>query len=455
MKKVLCLLIVLSMAVAASALTFKDVPEDHWAADSVYGLAKMGVTKGFPDGTFRGKQKLNRYETAVFLYKMAKVLDADELAQLKADVSALKRGGGGGLSGSYQADWKAGNLLAESGGTRGGVASYRLQLSTGAVLSNNADVLVNLDTMDRGFYNDTNGDLATQLLDIESNLKVDLDKLGFAEPVNLKITMGPGSVQHATDDTNVLPSEAGVVYERPDTGIMALTGLWDSDVGLGYYAIGHNDSGRVTTNNFVGTIGHDFAGVPIVDNLRLDIEGNHVSSGMFSSEIRDMRGNVAVVAPLGSKVEAAGTLGIGGGNSKSLMVKGEVALNDLWETGTVANIMASKVGSEFIDSDNFANEEFDFAGLDTFMRPLTNGTVNVGGEVVQTVSDDLKLVGRGDLRLTGDYKYNSTAGRLTAQGGVLYAVAPNTTVDASYRLFQDKATDDMSDVAAVGLLYEF
>ena len=455
MKKILLLLLVILFAVPSFSATFKDMPKDHWAADSVYGLVKMGVTNGYPDGTFRGSKTISRYETAALVYKLAKVLDADELAQLKTDVAELKqKSATGGLSGSYQADWKAGNLLAESGGTRGGVASYRLKLSTETVLSEDANVKINLDTMDRGFYNNTTGDLATQLIDIESNLKVDLTKLGLENPIDVKVTFGPGAVQHATDDSGVLPSEAGVVYSRPDTGIMAKTGLWGMAVGAGYYALGHANSGRVTTNKIVGTVGYDFANVPLFNNLRLDVEGNYISQGMYTSSPRDIRGMIALVAPLGNKVEAAGTLGLGGGASKNMLIKGEVALNDLWETGTVANIMVAKIGSEFISS-TFAASEFDFAGLDTFKRPLVNGTVNLGGEVAQKVSEDLRLVGKGDLRLDGEYNYRSTVGRLTAQGGVLYAVAPNTTIDASYRLFQDKLTNDTSDVAAVGLLYEF
>jgi hypothetical protein len=131
-----------------------------------------------------------------------------------------------------------------------------------------------------------------------------------------------------------------------------------------------------------------------------------------------------------------------------------MALNDVWDTGTVAVVRASKVGSEFIDS-RFAAAEWDFAGFDTFDRVLTAGTVNLGGEVVQTVSDDLKLVGKGDLRLQSDYKYEAPNGRLTAQGGVSYLVAPNATLDAFYRINQDKGSEDTTDVAAVGLMYEF
>jgi hypothetical protein len=147
---------------------------------------------------------------------------------------------------------------------------------------------------------------------------------------------------------------------------------------------------------------------------------------------------------------------MGGNEQKSWMVAGEVALNDVWDTGTVLNINASKVGSEFIDSrTDFAAVEWDVAGLDNFSRPLEAGTVNLGGTVVQDVSEDIKLVGKGDLRLEPDYVYEAPKGRLTAEGGISYAVAPNTTLDAMYRIHQDKETKDTSDIAAVGLMYNF
>ncbi len=47
---------------------FSDVPDDHWAARSIYNVVRLGVTRGYPDGTFRGNLTINRYELMVFLY---------------------------------------------------------------------------------------------------------------------------------------------------------------------------------------------------------------------------------------------------------------------------------------------------------------------------------------------------------------------------------------------------
>ena len=473
MKKFLALFVVcavtMAIAVPASAqMKFKDVPDSHWAASAVYDLVKLGVTKGYPDGTFRGTKQITRYETAILISKLAKAVGAssdvkDKLDALQADVAALKRrpaGGGMGLSGAYMASWKAGNLLTDSGSLRGKAAGYRLKVSSTQDMGDGADVTINLDTMDYGYNSDgatMAGDpLATQLLDIESNLKLDMAAMGLVNPVALKLTYGPGNKVHAADPTGSFPSEVGVTYMRPDTAVMGSTKLMGLDVSGGYVVAAGDSDGRIDVGNLTGTVGMDFQGVPLVNTLRLDVTGQYVHTGLLNADTRDLRAAIAMAAPLGEKVKASGTIGMGGSETKSWMVKGAVELNDLLDTGTVAVVRVSKIGSQFFSSNTVLGAaEWDYAGFDTFDRVLTAGTVNFGGEVVQNVSDDVKLVGKGEVRLNGDYKFEAPNGALTAQGGVSYAVAPNTSLDAMYRIFQSKVTDDTSDIAALGLMYEF
>jgi len=453
--------VAMSFAAVASAQDFKDVPADHWAADSVYDLVKIGVTRGYPDGTFRGNQKITRYETAVFLSKLAKAVGAgagvqDDIAALKKEISSLKSNPAGGLplSGKYAAEWKFGNLLTQSGSTRGGVADYRLQMSTIQRLGDNAAVKVNLDTMDYGWGSTAGGVLPTELLDIASNVKLNLSALGMENPVDLKVTYGPGSRQHTDLSGGVLPSETGIVFVRPDTAVAASTSLWGMDLSGGYIAKSKSAAGRLLTSQITGTVGYSFKDVPMVNTLKLAATGDYIAPGMFSSTNRDLRATIALSAPLTDKIAASGTFGMGGSERKNMMLAGKLALNDVWDTGTVAVINLSKVGSDYI-TDNFAAECFDIAGLDSFDRVIEEGTVNLGGAVTQNVSQDIKLKGKGELRLNGDYGYKLPKGRLTAEGGVSYTVAPNTTLDAIYRISQDKALADTSDVAALGLMYEF
>lgn len=469
---ILLLALVLAFTAAASAqkvkdstttLKFKDLKDNHWAAPAVYDMVKLGVTKGYPDGTFRGNKQITRYETAVFLNKLAKSLNATDmkadLASLREEVKALKEAPAANpVAGSLKADWKFCNLLSESGSTRGAVANYRLKLSSTHDLGKGAKVKVNLDTMDYGYDDDgttiTGGVLATQLLDLEGDLTLDMGIFGLPDPVDLKVTFGPGPKQHLADPSGVIPSEIGTTYMRPNTGFSAKTKLFGADVAAGYKALSQATSGLVNTSDLNGQLGYTFQGVPLLSELSLLATGQYISTGIYSSTNRDLRAGVTFSAPLGNKIEASGTLDLGGREHRNWLAAGSLALNDVWDTGTVAVIRGAKVGSEFIDS-RFSVGEFYFAGLDSFDRPFENGTVNVGGELVQKVSDDVRLVGKGDLRLQSDYKYESPKGRLTAQGGVSYTVAPNTILDAYYRVNHDKGLADTTDVAGLGLQYQF
>jgi len=47
--------------------SFTDVPNDHWAAESVEAVADAGIMQGYPDSTFSGEKHVTRYELAVAL----------------------------------------------------------------------------------------------------------------------------------------------------------------------------------------------------------------------------------------------------------------------------------------------------------------------------------------------------------------------------------------------------
>ncbi|MDI6731688.1 MAG: S-layer homology domain-containing protein [Candidatus Margulisbacteria bacterium] len=465
MKKYFVILVcILDVALPSFAdLTFKDMPADHWAASSVYDLVRLGVTKGYPDGTFRGTKSISRYETAVFLSKLAKAISGEDvksdIRSLKDDVQALKKQKEASVvSGSFIADWKMGNLMSQSGGSRATIADYRLISAADQKISDNASVKVSLDTLDFGYLNDgiiSTESLATNLLAIESKVKFDLSSAGLEKPLTLNVSYGPGPKQHAADPTNADPSQVGYIYWRPLTGITANTSLWGWDVSGGYLALGTNNTGRVNTSQVTGALAYTVGQVPWLNALEFDVTGDYIFDGTLNNPVnRNLRGALAITAPINKKLEAEGKMALGGSAQSRWMVAGKVDLNDLWDTGTVATLQFSKIGAEFIDS-NFANEEFYFAGVDAFNRALVNGTVNIGGKVAQQLAQDFTLVGRGELRLNSDYRYDTTKGKLTAEGGINYAIAPSTSIDAMYRVYQDKSISDTSDLAAVGLNYSF
>ncbi|MBO4548253.1 MAG: S-layer homology domain-containing protein [Abditibacteriota bacterium] len=57
--------------------TFSDVPRDHWAYDAVSELESVGLLVGYPDGEFKGKRTMTRYEFAMILTRLLPFLGED------------------------------------------------------------------------------------------------------------------------------------------------------------------------------------------------------------------------------------------------------------------------------------------------------------------------------------------------------------------------------------------
>lgn len=104
-----------AMVTPAFAQGFPDVADTHWAYEAVTRLKKEGIITGYPDGTFKGKQNITRYEMATLLYaiyqNMKNVTDGlnSQIEALEARVNAMKpaQGGNSGSDTSTMAALKA------------------------------------------------------------------------------------------------------------------------------------------------------------------------------------------------------------------------------------------------------------------------------------------------------------------------------------------------------------
>ena len=88
------LFLALALSAPVSAIEkFSDMPDDFWAARSVYNVVRLGITKGYPDGTFRGTQKIERYELMVFLSNLAIAMERmmDEKLSMNTEVTRNAR----------------------------------------------------------------------------------------------------------------------------------------------------------------------------------------------------------------------------------------------------------------------------------------------------------------------------------------------------------------------------
>jgi S-layer homology domain len=76
---------------------FSDIPAKHWAEEAVNRMVAEGIVNGYPDGTFRGNNTVNRYEvTSMFDRLIAGKRftgiesNAAKAAQVENDISALR-----------------------------------------------------------------------------------------------------------------------------------------------------------------------------------------------------------------------------------------------------------------------------------------------------------------------------------------------------------------------------
>lgn len=54
----------------AKAISFSDLPSNHWAYEAIMDIVNRGIMSGYPDGTFRPNNPIQRSETAVILVKL-------------------------------------------------------------------------------------------------------------------------------------------------------------------------------------------------------------------------------------------------------------------------------------------------------------------------------------------------------------------------------------------------
>jgi opacity protein-like surface antigen len=74
--------IAMTFAGSAWAQVPPDVPPGHWAYDAIEELVDLGVLKGYPDGTFKGKAPLTRYEFAIAI--------RDALAAIRQQIDEVR-----------------------------------------------------------------------------------------------------------------------------------------------------------------------------------------------------------------------------------------------------------------------------------------------------------------------------------------------------------------------------
>ena len=391
----LLILLLLISPSLAQEVHFKDMPDRHWAEKSVYYLVKLGVTNGYPDGTFQGLKKMDRYMITTFISNLSSKLEdtsqvAKLLAELKNEFAVVKFEQENPeemvLNSEVMERSRVGNLFTNYGGAQGPRLDYRLKLTGKKFLgSTKRYVKINLDTMDAG-YNGYDRDLVSKMFDIEAR-----GKFGIWD---LKGTAGPGTVSHQETD-GCIPSDDYYIYMRPKGTLGASTSLGKMDFSLSYVTRKVTLSGYVGLSEYVANLAYNYDRLPILGKTKvtaipryLSWDGGH-----------DVRAELQLDAAPSDIL--SGQILFGAGHLQSHRAYYAKAVAALSRPNTSLAIKLNKVGSDY----RSPIDKYEFVNLNSFNKLILDGSVDAALEFTQKMSETIKLKVTSDVALAPDLRY--------------------------------------------------
>jgi len=458
-------------------IVFRDVAESHWAYTAVYDLIKLGITQGYPDGTFRGDKKISRYEMAMFVSRLEKLvvklyLQADEsrkeelekkrkeikeeLDKLKAEIEELKKPPEKRPEfGMFLSRLRVGNLT--SGGSvftspsLGPRLDYRLMASGKKAINDQVELKVNFDTMDMG-WGGGRGGFAQELIDLEGNIKL-------GDIYKIKLTVGPGTIVHSEPLDGIVPSDNGIAFVRPKNSVDFLVDFENSYIRGGFKALSVSTSGEAGVNNLNLCIGQRLKDAPLsLKDIYIAFDYNFKNRPWetISKEKLHM-----LFSPLPG-VEIDGTLAISsftGAQDNSYYGFG-IKLENIIEEETMFALRGHRAGREYLNYPNYLAED-DWIGANFFDKLIyttSEGITDIGVEIIHT-SGNLKLEAKADVQMTGDYKYGKDYAdtNSTFEIGVYKETNTYSSIGLIYRIFHFPSSPGLTTSDLVGIIakYEF
>jgi len=413
-------LIICVASVVLAEETPRDVPEDHWATEAVYDLVKLGVTSGYPDGTFRGTKQISRYEVSSFISKLANSLNFTRgkneklLEEFKTELALVQYKKEKAAWGThFKGEMSAMSRLAIDA-TRGAEANYRLKLSLVKNFDPASSLKIGLDTMDAGYGNSTPRNLATELLDFEGKVKLPY--------FDLKAVIGPGLVVHQ-DSTGLFPYEERIVVERPFSALEVSSRGKSWGMMAGFIVRRSAVSGSVALYEITGSLNFS-----LNNSLRLGMQPSlfsEVGTG------RDLYSKIFLdYAPDQNSVTNI-LLGIGGTGTSSWHLRVIQEWQELFGWGLTLRV--DKLGSSYRPA--MIEDEVYF--LDNFNRPILDGTTDLGWSFSKRLGEKLRVEENGNLSLTGSYQYGAgyPGTNHTEQLSLVYDLWPQLSLQGYYRFY--------------------
>lgn len=474
-KSTLVLLVILFFAAPLFALTedfeFRDVPEDskHWAKECVYDLVALGITTGYPDGTFRGKKNIDRYEVAAFMAKFYRSILPDaarqekliaelrwELERVKYELADYKKERSktyGVIKTRYRGDHI---LLGQ--GQRGPRADYQLKYSYRRSFGEDAFVKVNFDTNDAGFNTTQTREVALSMLDLAGRFEYG--------GVLYRAVLGPGSQTFTS--AQIGEFEGNEVFQRPKSQISAQTRINGVKTTLSYVAHQMDASGQIGLNEIKADFATFKTGVPLFRKMRLALITHYLFEGIGSSNADDYHLSGEILANLypHNKVEKILRLGLGttADFPRGAYVGAELKLKDYFNTGMDVAFAYKKVGSKFREGLD-AIDTYDFVGLNYDDEIVLDGKVDVGLLIKQRLTDKVNVYKVYELQLSSSHQIGeSHAGTsFTSSNDIEYKFSKNLSGFVYYKIILTpsevdqfgNATASQKDEVGLRVSYKF
>ncbi|NQU17771.1 MAG: S-layer homology domain-containing protein [Candidatus Saganbacteria bacterium] len=393
----------------------------HWAEAAVLKLVNLGVTDGFPDGTFRGKKKVTRYEIAGFLDKLAGKFNPQPkikklLAELKTEFNVekykIENPALPTVSGSFRS-----NLFLSQANTRDLITNYRLKLNFTKKYSSKNRLTINFDTLDGGYYTSTPRNLTNELIDINGCFRfLDFD---------FTTSFGAGDIIHSNP---LVPSKTGMVFRRARPSITAKVKKNHTTLSAGYTVLGNSANGLVSDQDIFITAGYSFKKLPLLGKTDKTLTLHYVRGAG-----RDVRADIRVIS---ERLDFY--FGMGSGKTSGLYLGAEARINNL-------KLSAHRIGSQYSRS----SSKYSFLPLNRFYKYIIPGTCDIGLEYTHPLSKNIRARLEADLVLSGDYRYgkNYPGTSLTSKFDIILDLNQNSKIIFFYKNFDVPSGTNYTDPA--------
>ena len=373
-----------AFSTTALAQEFKDVPSGHWAESAVYKLVKLGVTKGYPDGTFRGNKTISRYEAAMLMSNLVNSVGA---GMSEADKEKLKN-----------------EIMAELGVGFKIKGTYGVSGFITGLAGNNAKVLtrehrLDLTIANRGLIKGTEFALGWDTRTMETGrsglvaaqvgrMNWGATDIAFGNVFDLygKINLAECGIMPNTPITIEGSTGLGDQFHRGDA-VKLMVGINKLKVGAGYSRLNGVTSLLANVNKYSVFAGYSLT-MPGLGPTDIDFEGsayNTAINPLNNNANRNFNIKVAVTSQPKDMLKLQGIFGLSGKSTTSMMLGGKAWLTGLMDNKLSAEVVGYKILSNYIrgsmegwvDTDVFDDMIGDAAGNgETYIGAKVNYQVN-------------------------------------------------------------------------------